>query len=197
MEEQQLQNSELSYEEFVASIRENQRPRIYKIRNAIYGRLAQKYYTEHRPKYDRFILSRSEFSNIIRKIHENIILEVLAGNEVTFPYKMGSLSICQFTKEPKLDENGQLIFKAPVNWSETFKLWYESEEAHQNKILVLYDERVIYKIVYNTSKAVYKNKNYMKFRPHRQFKQKLSIAAKSGKLEAFKDIKNLKWQTIT
>ena len=60
------------------------------------------------------------------------------------------------------------IFK--VNWIETLKLWNNDKEAESNKTLVKYIEKEVFRVVLLKNHCNYKNKEYIKFRTGRRFK---------------------------
>ena len=61
---------------------------------------------------------------------------------------MGTLEIRKYIVEPRIDKNGKFVFKAPIDWATTLKMWFEHKDARDNKILVRTEQRNIFRIIY-------------------------------------------------
>lgn len=176
---------EESLTEFLKKIKKVSAPRKHKITNSYGVYDAFKYYRKNKPADKKYILTESQFFALIRSIHNNMLEDLVNGKELIFPMQMGGLELRKYHIEPKLDENGKLIYKAPINWAVTLQCWYEHEEAYKNKLLIKSETRDYYKLCYLRYRAKYKNKSYFNLRGNRALKLKISQAAKKGTLEAF------------
>lgn len=157
----------MSYKNYrVAKLKaDKKRKTKYKINNS-YG-------TQHIYRYcitNKLIphkLPYKTFSHIIKTIHESFIEDVLNNRQVIFPNSMGGLVMYKKLQKKAYD-------KLPVDWDRTLRLWYEDEEAEQQKILVRYENKYLYKIQYLYDKASdHKNSSYYWFNVSRTFKKKL------------------------
>src|SRR5690554_6806468 len=92
--------------------------------------------------------------------------------------KMGTIEIRKFSIEPKIGEDGELIFHAPIDWDKTLRLWYEDEEAHKNKTLIKVENREVFKRFYNKLRANYKNKSFYDFLLNKNIKTNINKKAK-------------------
>ena len=97
---------------------------------------------------------------------------MLNGEDVSLPDRMGRLSLVIQERNVKIID-GKVKCSRPINWKETLKLWYEDEEAKNKKILVRRDDNKVFKIRYNHSYGITKNKQFFKFAPCRSLRLKL------------------------
>ena len=117
-------------------------------------------------------LTEHEFYTIIRSINLLLADELSKGNEIVFPYRMGSLDLRMSRRGAKI-KDGKLVVNYPIDWNSTLKLWYNDAEAMKNKILVRAENSIVFHFIYNKYKAVYNNKSYYQFIVNRAIKQKL------------------------
>ena len=91
--------------------------------------------------------------------------------------------------EVKIDEDGNIINKLPVNWKETNKLWKENPAAKEKGIKIRYTNEhtngYTFKIFYLRSKANYNNKSMYQMQFNRDMKRTLSKSIFQGKIDAF------------
>lgn len=158
--------------------------RHHKVNNSYGVYDAYKYYRKHKPKDREYILSESQYFAIIRQINNLLADELVQGNEVSFKAHMGNLELRKIEISPKI-VNGSLVFHAPIDWDKTIKLWYEDEESFRNKTLIKVEEREIFKIYYNKSKANYENKSFYEFSVNRELKKRIAGKIKEGRIDAF------------
>lgn len=158
---------------------------ISKVRNS-YGVYDYfKYYRKTKPKDPKYVLTESQYFKVIRKIHSYLADEYIESGKIVFPNSMGSIELRKYTIEPKIDEDGKLKFKPPINWEETLKLWYSDPDTHKQGITIKYDNRTIYKTIYNRSKATYINQFFYMFTLNSFIKKRLSANIIAGNLDAF------------
>lgn len=129
-------------------------------------------------------ITEHDFYTIIRHVN-NYLAECLSnGQDIILPYKLGRLEIRKFGSRIGL-KNGVVKTNLPIDWDKTLKLWFEDEEAYKKKTLIKMEEKEIFKIFYNRSRANYRNKGFYSFRINRDIKRKLKYNIKSGRIDAF------------
>lgn len=181
-------------EEFLKNIKKVNNKRTHKIKNSYGVYDGYKYYRKNKPKEKKYVLSESQYFSIIRRINNLLLDNLISGNDIIFPNRMGKLEIRKI--ETKIEiRDGKVKETLPVDWDRTIKLWYEDEDSYKNKTLVKAKEKEIYKIFYNRTLANFVNKSFYYFRPNRTLKIRIKDKIKEGVLDAFllyKDTKNKK-----
>ena len=129
-------------------------------------------------------VTEHQFYAIIRKINDKLAKNLTNSQEVKFPYKMGHLIIRKYPRKVWL-KDGQLKTNLPVDWQATLKLWYEDEEARENKTLIRGSMHEIFKIHYDKGPSDYINSWYYEFRANRNLKVTIAKKASQGVLDAF------------
>lgn len=175
----------MEYTEFIDTIKNVKGNRTHKISNSYGVYDAFKFYRKNKPKQSKFVLTESQYFAVIRKINQKYSDKLQEGFDIEFPEKMGKIELRKYILEPRLDEQGKLIYKAPIDWDATLKLWFDSEEDRNNKTLVKIEAKESFKVLYNKHKANYNNKAFYTFHLNRTVKKKISQAAKDNLLDAF------------
>lgn len=175
---------ELTFDEFKNAVRKITSKRETKIKNSYGIYDGYKYYRKNKDKSKEYILTESQYFLITREVNKILKELFLNGEDIKFPHNMGHLSIKKYDTSPKFI-NGKLKTNKFVDWNKTLELWYEDEEANDNKIVVYFDNNESFKIHYRKNKAKFKNKSYYKFMPNRQLKRELSNNIKENKIDAF------------
>ena len=67
-------------------------------------------------------LSEHEFYIIIRQVNNLLVEELINGNDVELPHKLGKLELRKFEKRVSFI-NGVLYTNLPIDWDKTLKLW--------------------------------------------------------------------------
>lgn len=129
-------------------------------------------------------LKEGEFYAIIRGINNLLAEEVALGNTITFPANMGRLELRKSKRGVGLVD-GKLKITYPIDWAETFKLWYNDEEAHQNKNLMYFENEYVYHVKYLVTgpRARYVNKCFYQFALNSFLKKHLSDNIIAGKID--------------
>lgn len=127
-------------------------------------------------------LKEHEFYSIIRGINNKLAEELALGNEIKFPYRMGKLEIRKRPVGVSL-VRGELVNTYPIAWEETIRLWYEDEEAKNNKTLIRKEVKDVYWVKYNKFNAIYENQCFYEFKLNRFLKQALKNNVNKGKVE--------------
>ena len=130
-------------------------------------------------------ITEHQFYTIIRQVNNVLADNLLKGNDIVFPNKMGRLEVRKFEPIIRFDDN-KLTVRLPIDWDRTLKLWSEDEEAYKERTLIKMEEKEIFKVYYNRIKADYNNKSFYEFAVNRDLKRRLKQRIKSGNFDAFK-----------
>lgn len=174
-----------SYKDFKSAIQGLQNTRTHKVTNSLGSYDAYKYIRKNKWFNIGRPLTEHEFYQIIRRINNYLAEELINGNDVIFPNRMGKLELRKRNSLPIIDKNGNLKVTYAIDWDSTLKLWYEDEESFNNKTLVRLPERNIFRIKYNKNTANYNNKSFIEFQVNRNIKVRLKQKIKNNEIDAF------------
>lgn len=174
-----------SYKDFKSVIQGLQNTRTHKITNSLGVYDAYKYIRKNKWFDIGRPLTEHEFYQIIRKVNNYLAEELVNGNDITFPNRMGKLELRKRNSLPVIDKNGSLKVTYAIDWDSTLKLWYDDEEAFNSKTLVKLPERNIFRVKYNKDSANYENKSFMEFQINRDIKTRLKQKIKNNEIDAF------------
>ena len=174
-----------SYKDFKSVIQGLQNTRTHKITNSLGVYDAYKYIRKNKWFNIGRPLTEHEFYQIIRRINNYLAEELVNGNDITFPNRMGKLELRKRNSLPVIDKNGSLKVTYAIDWDSTLKLWYDDEEAFNSKTLVKLPERNIFRVKYNKDSANYENKSFMEFQINRDIKTRLKQKIKNNEIDAF------------
>lgn len=159
--------------------------RVHKISNSLGVRAAFLYLQSHKWFDIGRPIKESLFQQIIREVNEKLSYELMNGSIIEFPKKMGCLEVRKHESYVAF-KDGKLKTNYYIDWDKTLELWYNDAEARQNKTLVRdVNQKALFEILYNKSKADYNNKCYIQFKPHRVIKRIVSHGIKQGILDAY------------
>jgi len=129
-------------------------------------------------------VTEQEYYAIIRGVNDLLAEELKEGRTVKFPSKMGKLELRKMEVGAFISD-GKLKITYPPDWAETWKLWYEDEEARKKKIILRQKNQYVYHIKYCTcgSSANYNNKSFYQFTLNTFIKKALSKNIKQGKID--------------
>lgn len=170
----------MDFKEFLLAIRGTRKSIPNKVRNSWGAYDAYKWMRKHGWYNIGRPVTEHEFYSILRETNDMLAKEVTLGNTVTLPNSMGKIEVKKgfvgvFMK------NGKLINTYPIDWSRTLRLWYEDEEALENKILVRFDDKDEgYYVKYNKHMANYINQCFYAFTPNRFMARGLQYNIKAG-----------------
>lgn len=125
------------------------------------------------------------FSTIIKEMNKVMGKYIASGEEMVLPQRMGKIEIRRYEPRIRMIDGKPVPYSMAINWKETLKLWEIDEESRDNKVLVRYEDKVAYKLLYNKSYATYNNKMFYKMNINRGIKKALSINIKNNKIDAF------------
>lgn len=129
-------------------------------------------------------LTEHEFYSIIRKINNELAYNLSLGKDIKLPHRMGTIELRKIGSYINF-KDGRLHSNLPIDWDRTLKLWCEDEEAYKSRTLVKMEEKEIFKVHYNKSKADYTNKSFYQFNANRELKKALKRNIKDGRVDAF------------
>ena len=129
-------------------------------------------------------ITEHQFYTIIRQVNNVLADNLLKGNDIVFPNKMGRLEVRKFEPIIRFDDN-KLTVRLPIDWDRTLKLWLEDEEAYKERTLVKMEEKEIFKICYNKTRADFPNKGFYQLQINRDLKIALKKKIKLGNFDAF------------
>ena len=129
-------------------------------------------------------ITEHQFYTIIREVNNVLADNLLKGNDIVFPNKMGRLEVRKFEPIIRFDDN-KLTVRLPIDWDRTLKLWLEDEEAYKERTLVKMEEKEIFKVCYNKTRADFPNKGFYQLQINRDLKTALKKKIKLGNFDAF------------
>ena len=171
-------------EEFIKEVRRLNDTRIHKVTNSIGVYDAYKWIRKNHWLDIERPLKEKEFYSIIRNINNYLAKELSKGTEIKLPHRMGSLEIRKRPTRVAIVD-GKLVTNLPIDWDATLKLWYEDEEAFNNKTLVRIENEEVFKVYYNKKEANYNNKSFYEFKPNRDIQRNLTKHIRAGNLDAY------------
>ena len=174
-----------SYKDFKSAVQGLQNNRTHKITNSLGVYDAYKYLRKNKWFNIGRSLTEHEFYQIIRRINNYLAEELINGNDIIFPNRMGKLELRKRNSLPIIDKKGNIKVTYAIDWDSTLKLWYDDEEAFNNKTLVKFPEKSIFRVKYNKSTANYENKSFMEFQVNRSIKTRLKQKIKNNEIDAF------------
>lgn len=175
----------MSYSEFRSNILHINSNREHTVKNSIGVYDSYKYIRKHKWFNIGRPLLEKEFYQIIRKINNYLAEELVNGNDIVLPARMGRIELRKRNALPIIDKNNKLKVTYAIDWDKTLKLWYEDEKAFNDKTLIKIPERNIFRVCYCKSTAKYKNKSFMDFKVNRDIKLRLKQKIKNNEIDAF------------
>lgn len=167
---------------FLKKVKKVNNNRKHKVSNSYGVYDGYKYYRKNKPKELKYIISESQYFFIIREINKLLIEDILNGENIKFPCRMGQLELRKRNSKISF-KDGKLITNLPIDWDKTLKLWFEDSEAYNKKILIRIEDKEVYKVYYNKSTAIYNNKSFYDFNVNRELKLKIKEKIKNGSLD--------------
>jgi len=181
-----------SFQEYAKKVKKVSGSRNHKIKNSLGMKDAYFYYRKNRPSDNKYALTERQYSSIINEMNYLWTEELINKGKMMFPEGLGGAHIVKNDVSPIIDKNGNLKIRRNVNPSATLKLWFEDDEARQNKTLVRFESDESFKIVYWMSKAKFKNYPYVRIQFTRALKKRLHERIMSGGYDTFENSK--KWE---
>lgn len=161
----------MTYEEFrIGVLKANQKKHHFKVNNSYGAKDAYRWCIKHK-MIDKSI-SEKTFRIIINAFNQSLQDQLLKGGDINLPERMGRIEVRKYDTHINL-KDGKIITNLAIDWDKTLRLWYEDEEAYNNRTLVRCETAEKFKFIYNKGKAWYNNKTFYEFTPTRDFKRKL------------------------
>lgn len=170
---------------FKSSIQKLNDTRIHKVNNSLGVYDAYKWIRKNKWLNIGKCLTEHEFYGIIRKVNDYLANELVKGNDIKLPHRMGRLELRKYDARITFDGT-KVKTNLPIDWDKTLKLWYEDEESYKSKTLIKMEEKEIFKVYYNKHLADYNNQVFYEFNINRDIKRRLKQRIKEGKIDAFK-----------
>lgn len=174
----------MTHKEFVKAVQKVEESRVHKITGSLGSYDAYKYIRRNKWFDIGRPLKEGEFYKIIREVNSLLAEELIKGNQINLPHRLGTLEIRKRPTRVAIVE-GKLVTNLPIDWDATLQLWYEDKEAYNNKTLVRIENEEVFKVYYNKKEANYNNKSFYDFKPNREIKRSLTKSAREGILDAF------------
>ena len=182
-----------SFEEFLKKSKNVSGNRIHKItksQNTISG---FSYYRKIRPRESQFVLKDKEYLSIIREMNKLMADSLIENKSLKLPSGFGKLEIVKVEPVSWIDKNGKFKTSRMIDMHSTFKLWYEDEDARENKTIVRYDGDFIFRIKYIARGRTYKYNKYFSIQFNRELRKKLTTAIRAGNYDTYLKIPYKQW----
>lgn len=174
----------MSLEDYKKKVKKVSENRVHKVTGSLGVYDAYKHYRKIKPKDKKYILTESQYFSIIRQINNILSDNLSEGKEIFLPKRMGSIELRKYNTTISIDEFGNLKTNLPIDWNGTLELWYNDEESKRNKTLLRQENKEVFRIYYNKSKANYNNKSFYEFRCNKDLKQRLKQNIRYGTIDA-------------
>lgn len=157
--------------------------RVHKVNNSLGVYDAYKWLRKNK-WLDVGYTSEHDFYTIIRSVNKALANRFLITGSIKLPLRMGEIILRKYHPTIAI-ENGKLKTNLPIDWDATLKLWEEDKESYNNKTLIRLEEKEIFRVIYDKSKALYNNKSFYTFKLNRDLKVALKNKLKNKLLDAF------------
>ena len=159
-------------------------PRVHKVNNS-YGVYDIYKYIRKNKWFDiGQPVTEHQFYSIIRRKNNLLADALIHGHDIELPCRMGVIEVRKYDARISI-ENGKVKTNLPVDWDRTLKLWSEDEEAYKERTLVKMEEKEIFKVCYNKTRADFQNKGFYQLQINRDLKIALKKKIKLGNFDAF------------
>lgn len=159
------------------------KPRVHRIKNSLGVYDGYKWLRKNK-WLDVGPISEHDYYAIIRAVNKALMLNFLITGSINLPERMGEITLRKYPAKITLN-NGKIQTNLPVDWDATLHLWSEDKDSYDNRTLIRAEEREIFKVLYDKSKALYNNKSFYNFELNRDIKIALKRKLKKGLLDAF------------
>jgi len=97
---------------------------------------------------------------------------------------MGKLQLKKEQRGVIINKDGTMKVTYPVDWKATLKLWFEDEEAREQKLLIRMNSKCVYKVHFDKWDATFNNKIFYDFTLNRYIKQGLKNNINNGLIDS-------------
>ena len=114
----------ISLDEFISNIKNVRGSRHHNVNGSLGVYSAYKFIRKNKWFNIGRPLTEKEFYSIIRTVNNYLAEELSNGKDINLPLKMGKLELRK--KKARISiVDGKIKTNLPIDWSTTFKLWYE------------------------------------------------------------------------
>ena len=157
--------------------------RVHKVKNSLGVYDAYKWLRKNK-WLDMEPISEHDFYAIIRAVNKALAKSFLHLGSIKLPLRMGEIILRKY--HPSItSQDGKIKTNLPVDWDSTLQLWSEDKESYKKRTLIRLEEKEVFKVLYDKSKALYNNKSFYTLELNRDIKLSLKKQLKSGLLDAF------------
>lgn len=127
------------------------------------------------------------FSIIVKTLNKELTEELINNTFIKLPRGMGKLEL---VKKPIrfYKKDGKQVITRPIDWYKTLELWNEDSECYKHRTLVKKEYSEFYTVLYNKSKAQYKNYDFYKFSIPRSTRKRISEKLKNKEIDALYEL---------
>ena len=159
------------------------KPRVHKVKNSLGVYDAYKWLRKNK-WLDMEPISEHDFYAIIRAVNKALAKSFLHLGSINLPLRMGEIILRKYHPSVTLHD-GKIKTNLPVDWDSTLQLWSEDKESYKKRTLIRLEEKEVFKVLYDKSKALYNNKSFYTLELNRDIKLSLKKQLKNGLLDAF------------
>ena len=170
-------------DDFRKEILKVNKPRVHKVKNSLGTYDAYKWLRKNK-WLDVGPISEHDYYAIIRTVNKALALNFLYSGSIKLPERMGEITLRKYPAKITL-KNDKVQTNLPIDWDATLNLWSEDKDSYEKRTLIRAEEREIFKVLYDKSKALYNNKSFYTFELNRNIKISLKRQLKNGLLDAF------------
>ena len=157
--------------------------RVHKVKNSLGVYDAYKWLRKNK-WLDMEPISEHDFYAIIRAVNKTLAKSFLHLGSINLPLRMGEIILRKY--HPSItSQDGKIKTNLPVDWDSTLQLWSEDKESYKKRTLIRLEEKEVFKVLYDKSKALYNNKSFYTLELNRDIKLSLKKQLKNGLLDAF------------
>ena len=157
--------------------------RVHKVKNSLGVYDAYKWLRKNK-WLDMEPISEHDFYAIIRAVNKALAKSFLHLGSINLPLRMGEIILRKY--HPSItSQDGKIKTNLPVDWDSTLQLWSEDKESYKKRTLIRLEEKEVFKVLYDKSKALYNNKSFYTLELNRNIKLSLKKQLKNGLLDAF------------
>lgn len=157
--------------------------RVHKVKNSLGVYDAYKWLRKNK-WLDMEPISEHDFYAIIRAVNKALAKSFLHLGSIKLPLRMGEIILRKYHPSITL-QDGKIKTNLPVDWDSTLQLWSEDKESYKKRTLIRLEEKEVFKVLYDKSKALYNNKSFYTLELNRDIKLSLKKQLKNGLLDAF------------
>ena len=170
--------------EFKKRVKREVAPKKHKIRNSIGVYDAYKWIRKNKWLNIGRALKEHEFYSVIRTVNNLIASQIIKGEDINLPCRMGSIQLRKYNRVISTDSTGKIVSNLPIDWDKTLQLWHDSTPDYVGKTLVRMDVPEIFKVCYLRSTATYNNKAFYDISFNKDLKIDLKNNIRRGSVDA-------------